>query len=635
MKTIRRRWGATRGVLIVAFCGLGILTTGVADDFYVAPSGSDSNPGTLSQPFRSIQRGATIAAAGDTCHVRAGTYRETVIPAHSGSAGARITFTPYNGESVTVSGAEVVTGWTPDKGSIYKSQGVNWDLGTGRNQIFVDGRMMPEARWPNTGPDVSNPAWAVAENAGPRHGEPSAFIVDSHLTQPDGFWNGATVVHQGYWGWWSRAEPVTNYTRGRVELQGGNATLGDPTTGTLYWLVGKLEALDANGEWFKDASGLYLWTPQGDNPSGRTVEAKKRFYAFDLSDRSHIAVKGFRLFASAIKTNPNTSHVLIDGIRAQYTSHYYGGGQGSGVDKAGTYFDGGDEPRILLDGDNNTIQNCEIAYSAGSGVVLRGSSHKVNNCVIHDVNYGASESAAIYMNTGPGLHHITYNTLYNSGRSLLVHYNVQGLKILHNHMYNAGLQTQDLGITYTHQTDGGGTEIAYNWLHDNKARNFDIGFGPGVYLDGDRSSGYLIHHNVIWNTPAGKTPSPGIFPNGNLAHHQKIYNNTIWNTGGLAVWKSAGSQDVLVYNNLSNRGFEGTDLRNNLTTPNPGFVDAAKGNFQLLRNSPAVNVAAVIPGITDGFVGPAPDAGAYEFGAPAWTAGASLASSPPSAIKGK
>jgi hypothetical protein len=55
-----------------------------ATDYYVAPTGSDSGPGTLVQPFQTIQKAASVMVAGDTAFIRAGTYRETVTPVKSG-----------------------------------------------------------------------------------------------------------------------------------------------------------------------------------------------------------------------------------------------------------------------------------------------------------------------------------------------------------------------------------------------------------------------------------------------------------------------------------------------------------------------------------------------------------------------
>jgi hypothetical protein len=43
------------------------------------------------------------------------------------------------------------------------------------------------------------------------------------------------------------------------------------------------------------------------------------------------------------------------------------------------------------------------------------------------------------------------------------------------------------------------------------------------------------------------------------------------------------------------------------------------------ENSPLIDKGKVVEGVTDGYVGKAPDVGAYEYGKPAWCAGASRA----------
>jgi hypothetical protein len=68
---------------------------GIALKYYVAPGGSDENPGTARQPLRTIQRGADLASAGDTVLVRPGTYTggsRMVSLSRSGAAGRPITF---------------------------------------------------------------------------------------------------------------------------------------------------------------------------------------------------------------------------------------------------------------------------------------------------------------------------------------------------------------------------------------------------------------------------------------------------------------------------------------------------------------------------------------------------------------
>jgi hypothetical protein len=59
---------------------------------YVANRGSDLNPGSQSEPFRTIQRAASLATPGTTVHVAPGTYRENVTTKVHGTAAARIRY---------------------------------------------------------------------------------------------------------------------------------------------------------------------------------------------------------------------------------------------------------------------------------------------------------------------------------------------------------------------------------------------------------------------------------------------------------------------------------------------------------------------------------------------------------------
>lgn len=46
-----------------------------AKEVYVAPNGSDSNSGTIDQPFASIYKAQSVVSAGDTVYLRGGTYQ--------------------------------------------------------------------------------------------------------------------------------------------------------------------------------------------------------------------------------------------------------------------------------------------------------------------------------------------------------------------------------------------------------------------------------------------------------------------------------------------------------------------------------------------------------------------------------
>src|SRR5580704_1608210 len=68
--------------------------------FYVSTTGNDSNPGTETAPWRTIQRAVDKARAGSTVNIRGGVYEELVsINASGNSTDGYITITSYHGET--------------------------------------------------------------------------------------------------------------------------------------------------------------------------------------------------------------------------------------------------------------------------------------------------------------------------------------------------------------------------------------------------------------------------------------------------------------------------------------------------------------------------------------------------------
>jgi parallel beta-helix repeat protein len=76
----------------------------IGTTYYVSPTGNDSNPGTLTQPFRTIQKGVNKLAAGDTLYIRGGTYTEKIQINVSGSPSQHITISSYPGETAIMDG---------------------------------------------------------------------------------------------------------------------------------------------------------------------------------------------------------------------------------------------------------------------------------------------------------------------------------------------------------------------------------------------------------------------------------------------------------------------------------------------------------------------------------------------------
>jgi hypothetical protein len=91
--------------------------------YYVAPTGSDGNPGTIAQPFGTINRGAALLRAGDTLYLRGGTYYQTVYAPASGTPAAPVTISGYQSETAIIDGAftNPVSSW----GNLFLVQGSN------------------------------------------------------------------------------------------------------------------------------------------------------------------------------------------------------------------------------------------------------------------------------------------------------------------------------------------------------------------------------------------------------------------------------------------------------------------------------------------------------------------------------
>lgn len=100
-----------RIIRIAAVLSLLLSSSAFAGTWYVAPTGSDSNPGTLASPFRTIGKGITmLSTGGDVLNVRAGTYAETIIIwSKNGATGNPIRVQNYTGETPVIDAAGTST----------------------------------------------------------------------------------------------------------------------------------------------------------------------------------------------------------------------------------------------------------------------------------------------------------------------------------------------------------------------------------------------------------------------------------------------------------------------------------------------------------------------------------------------
>jgi hypothetical protein len=83
-----------------------------ATNYYVSPSGSNSNPGTLANPFKTIVYGISKILPGDILYVRNGTYAERVIVYGHGATEAKpVIIAAYQGESPVIDGGTTLPGF--------------------------------------------------------------------------------------------------------------------------------------------------------------------------------------------------------------------------------------------------------------------------------------------------------------------------------------------------------------------------------------------------------------------------------------------------------------------------------------------------------------------------------------------
>jgi parallel beta-helix repeat protein len=86
--------------------------------YYVSTTGSDTSPGTSAAPFRTINKAAQVAIAGDVVTIRNGTYQESVFVRNSGASGNPIVFQAESRGGVILTGGHYFfqpAAWTGGK----------------------------------------------------------------------------------------------------------------------------------------------------------------------------------------------------------------------------------------------------------------------------------------------------------------------------------------------------------------------------------------------------------------------------------------------------------------------------------------------------------------------------------------
>lgn len=595
-----------------------------AKNIYVAKNGNDSNPGTQSSPYKTIAKASAVAQAGDVIIIGQGTYEEIVRPARSGSAGQPITYIAKNGEKVIISAMQALSGWQKDNGAIYKIK-VDWDLGQ-ENFVLNGNKAMDLARWPNN-TDGTPFTLNSRRNNGGSGGNvvDGAFLTSSQI--PNINWSGGTVFFYGDKpgsGWIAWKAFINSSSPGRVNFKLDKnpnwiRTFHAPKDKGDFYLEGVKGALDYQNEWWfnSQTKELFVQMPGGAAPSNGSVQMRRRKVTIDLSGRSYVHIKNLAVFGGSIDMPRNSNNNLIYGVSSFYGNHILGVQKGFSANKQS----------VLMEGNNNVVERCEIAFGAANGIKVGGDKNKILNSRIHDFNYLGSYDAPINARGGKNTL-FKNNTIFRGGRDGIQFFN-NNSEFSYNDIYKANLINDDCALLYTVGGPHNG-KIHHNWFHDNEGRG-KLRKAAGIYLDNDAEA-FSVHHNVVWNVEW-----TGVQINWN-GKDIDVFNNTLVKAkgGAMGAWHKEGTafSNVKVWNNIadvrteddpSTQEDEGTferdaDKQNNVITQS-GYTNYNGNKFTLRSNSPALNAGRRISGITDGFVGSAPDAGAYEFGGENWVPG--------------
>jgi hypothetical protein len=116
--------------------------------YYVAPTGNDTNPGTITSPFRTPQHARDVVRTvnanmtGDiNVFLRGGTYPVSSTiefgSADSGTNGFRVIYAAFPNETPVLEGGVQVTGWTQHSGNIWKAP---LDRANKLRALYVNGK---------------------------------------------------------------------------------------------------------------------------------------------------------------------------------------------------------------------------------------------------------------------------------------------------------------------------------------------------------------------------------------------------------------------------------------------------------------------------------------------------------------
>ena len=550
---------------------IAILQVVAATEYYVSvDDGSDNNPGTLDKPWQHVQRAINVLKPGDICTIRGGIYYEEIaISELNGTPDKPITFRSYPGESVTFDGTNgtIKGSWNIYNDNIYMLQ-MDYDIW----QLFVDGEMQINARWPNSfwydysvfdytkwGFSSKESTYNLEEGTGVMIDNDTQNLAKSGINATGAI----AILNIGQWLTW--AGKVTKHKPGdnifTYSLNPKPSAVHFIPQHCRYFLEDKLEFLDAPTEWFFDASSkkLYVWLKSSDHPDNHDIRGKVSIYAFTITDSSSwITLTGLNFFATTVYIKGNNgakdvSNIRLDSCHFSYPSYSKRMLGSIAVPNTTTIYY---NSPITKNAGHFVIFNCTFEYADGQTISYRGGDGLIQNNLWHHNDFTCVGNGELF--ASEGVRDIFVRNIIHSngpsvgylpgrGRNTDRQFGLPtGSEVRLNLFYDLKYLQNDGAHIQNEIASQNGTILEYNWCYDTM--KWGLRFDRVMADNAPWGYNGTIRYNVVWTTN-------GIIIKGD-DHH--CYNNLVFDSIGYHDTVVLGSKETLENKHtvVSNNVFE-------------------------------------------------------------------------------
>jgi tetratricopeptide (TPR) repeat protein len=490
-----------------------------AANLYIAPNGSDTNPGTKDRPLASLEKARDLIRDyrrrlglprdGVTVYLRDGEYprRATfqLAAQDSGTAESPIVYRAYPAESARLYGGVRLTGLAPvtdpailarlpeaARGKVLQvdlhTVGVTEysrsvpRVGHGPQpvmELFCNRKPLTLARWPNEGFVRIE---KVIQQGSPT--EKRGFVFEYEGDRPTG-WPQKDVWLYGYFQhlWADTALSVASLDTKTRQITMAAMGPFEVHEAYPYYAFNLLEELDLPGEWFLDQSTgmLYVYPPA--DPKQAVFELSVLGAPLVQIDKaSHVTIRNLVLELG------QTDGLVIRGgdhCRVASCTVRHLGGTAVAID--------GGVSHGILGCDLYTLGRGGTSVTGGDRKTLAPGGHVVENCHIYDFSrVYRTYTPAVQLN-GVG-NRVAHNLFHDSpGHAMRVEGNDHTIEL--NEIHHVVLETDDQGgLDMWFNPTYRGNVIRWNYWHDI-ASGRPCG-QAGVRLD-DAISGTLIYGNIF------------------------------------------------------------------------------------------------------------------------------------------